>query len=465
MLVALIASLVSLAAVTRPADPASAEEPVTTPPNVVVILTDDMGTDLMDALRKTNDLLVDHGQLFTNAIATTALCCPARAAFLTGTYAHTNGVWLNTGPNGGWPAFQPMETQTIATALDGVGYHTGLFGKYMNEWGRQEEFTTPPGWDVFRGMVSQTGSVGTYYDYGIVGTEPVEAHGNLPEDYSTDVFAQDAADFIASVPAGEPFFAMYTPFAPHAPFTSAPRHLGSWPAEPLVPPANERDMSDKPAFMQEIPLQPRKKMSSTLRKQHESLLAVDDAVQQIVNAVGPDRITNTLFVLTSDNGLLNGDHRLQRKNSPYEGATEIPLVLRWDGVVDAGETTTRLFTLQDITATIVEASGATLPTEGISWLSTRRSGSVVEGMASTTDGVDRPAYCGWRTSRYLYVRYSDGAGEELYDYAVDPAELRNAISKADYAAVADTLRANAEAACQPGPPGFLWGSDDPPPDP
>jgi len=168
---------------------------------------------------------------------------------------------------------------------------------------------------------------------------------------------------------------------------------------------------------------------------------------------------------TSDNGLLNGDHRLQGKNSPYEGATEIPLVMRWDGAIEPGETTTRLFTLQHITATIVEASGATLSTEGVSWLSARRSGSVIEAMAASKTGVDRPAYCGWRTSRYLYVRYSDGTGEELYDYAVDPAELRNAIAKPDYAGVAETMRANAQAACQPGPPGSLWSPEEPPPDP
>src|SRR5215204_5692987 len=112
MAAALFALVASLVVVPHPAGPASAEEPVTAPPNVVVILADDMGTDLMDAPRKTNDLLLDEGQSFSNAIATTALCCPARAALLTGTYAHTNGVWQNNGPNGGWSTFQPLESQT-----------------------------------------------------------------------------------------------------------------------------------------------------------------------------------------------------------------------------------------------------------------------------------------------------------------------------------------------------------------
>jgi arylsulfatase A-like enzyme len=460
---ALIAAFAIALSVLGPAhsgDVASAQAAVAPAPNVVVILTDDMGTDLMDALRKTNDLLVDHGTTFTNAIVPTSLCCPARAAFLTGTYAHTNGVWSNEPPLGGWSVFQPSESQTIATALDAVGYRTGYFGKYLNGWGDPGE--VPAGWDQF-GATRRVRSV--YYNYEILGTDPLEAHGRTEQDYSTDVYAQRTADFIASTPPEEPFFTVFAPHAPHGPFTSAPRYKGTWPPEQVVPPANEKDMSDKPTFMQSLPLLDRKHLNSTQRKQHEVLLPVDDAVQQIVDAVGESRMSQTLFVFTSDNGLLNGDHRLQGKNAPYQGSTEIPLVMRWDGVIDERALTTRLFTMQDLTATIVEASGASLPTEGISWLSGRRDGSVVEAIEIQTTGIVRPAYCGWRTSRYLYVRYSNGAGEELYDYAADPAELRNAIDKPEYAAVADQMRANALAACDPGPPGFLWDPEEPPPAP
>jgi arylsulfatase A-like enzyme len=438
-------------------DPASASEAADVqPPNIVVILTDDMRTDEMDALRKTNDLLVDDGTSFTNAIAPTSLCCPARAALLTGTYSHTNGVWSNQREFGGWSTFQSSEDHTIATALDAVGYHTGFFGKYVNGWASTGTFTVPPGWDSFAGMRDQRGGEGAYYHYDLLGSAPTQSYGTNPEDYSTDVLAQRTVDFISSTSPTEPFLAFYAPYAPHGPATSAPRYKGTWPPENVVPPANERDMSDKPLFMQQLPLLARKDLNTTLRKQHEALLPVDDAVDNIVTAVGPDRVANTLFVFTSDNSLLNGDHRLTGKNAPYAGSTEIPMVMRWDGVIDPGALSSRLFTLQDVTATIVEASSASLPTEGVSWLSGSRSGSVIEAMETPQGGVIRPAYCGWRTPRYLYVRYSNGAGEELYDYSTDPAELRNAISNPQYSAIADQMRTSAQAACNPTPPGFSW---------
>ncbi|MFL6182608.1 MAG: sulfatase, partial [Actinomycetes bacterium] len=423
------------------------------PPNIVVVLTDDMRTDEMDALRKTNDLLVDQGTTFTHAIAPTSLCCPARAALLTGTYSHTNNVWSNEGPLGGWPVFQPMEADTIATTLDSLGYQTGYFGKYLNGWGSSST-VSPPGWDSF----AATANYGKdpYFGYDIAGTLPTEHMGGAEEDYSTDVYGTRAADFIASTPESTPFLTIFAPHAPHSPFTSAPRYQGSWPLEDLVPPANEQDMGDKPSFMQALPLLKRSQLKATLRKQHEALLPVDDAVQQIVSAVGPSRVANTLFIFTSDNSLMNGDHRMTGKAMPHAGATQIPMVMRWDGVIDSGAITSRLLTLQDVTATIAEAAGATFPTEGISWLSGRRDGSVVEGIESTRDHIVRPAYCGWRTSRYLYVRYSSGAGEELYDYSTDPAELRNAIFNTQYAAIADQMRTAAQSVCDPGPPGFSW---------
>jgi arylsulfatase A-like enzyme len=456
----LVLAWVGSSAVPHPAN--AAQEADTAPPNVVVILTDDMRTDEMDALRKTNDLLVDQGLTFTNAIAPTSLCCPARAALLSGTYSHTNNVWSNVPPSGGWSAFEPMENQTIATALDAVGYRTGYFGKYLNGWANQDSYTVPPGWDDFAAMHDRTGGSGAYYNYDLLGTGAIESYGSSDADYSTDVLGAKTAGFIASVAPDEPFFAVYAPYAPHAPITGATRYLGSWPPEEVVPPANERNMSDKPAFMQSLPLLKRKKLNDTLRRQHEALLPVDDAVQLIADSVGDARMANTMFIFTSDNSLLNGDHRLRGKYSPYEGATEIPLIARWDGVIEAGTISSRVVTLQDITTTIAEAAGATLPTEGVSWLSGRRDGSVIEGIETVDGTFVRPAYCGWRTSRYLYVRYSNGGGEELYDYSTDPAELRNAILNPQYSAIADQMRSNAQAACVPTPPGFSW---DPQPTP
>ena len=136
------------------------------------------------------------------------------------------------------------------------------------------------------------------------------------------------------------------------------------------------------------------------------------------------RLHNTLLVYMSDNGLMVGDHHMIGKALPYRFATDVPLVIRWDGRVGAGRTDRRLAATVDVTATIAEATGAAMTTDGVSLLGDeRRSDVVLEGRQwRRLDGsVPHPAYCGLRSDRYLFVRYADGF-EELYDYQDDPYE-------------------------------------------
>ena len=430
------------------------------PPNIVVILTDDQGTDMLDVMPQTQSLIADAGVSFDNGLSPTSLCCPARAALLTGTYSHTNDVWANRGALGGWGAFAKSESRTLATALADVGYQTGFFGKYLNGWSRPKKRKVPTGWDAFMAMRGPSGGGGAYYNYSLVGTQPSESYANEPADYSTDVVAQKTEEFIAATDPSAPLFVVYAPFGPHAPYTPAPRHLGAWPKEPLTPPVNEVDISDKPEFMQSLLPIAKRKLRKMIRRQHQALISIDEAVQDIYTSLGGARAANTLFVFLSDNALMNGDHRLLGKYVPYEGATEIPIHMSWDGVIDPAGFDDRVFTIQDVTATIVDAAGANLSTEGFSYLAPgRRAGSVVEGVETSKNGFTRPAYCGWRTERYLYTRYSNGAGEELYDYDVDPAELDNRLNDPAYTDVLDELRSEAEATCSPGPPDYVWDAE------
>jgi N-acetylglucosamine-6-sulfatase len=90
--------------------------------------------------------LVSQGVEFTNMTSTFPLCCPGRATILRGQYAHNTGIYGNELPRGGYEKFrnQGFEDSTVATWLDGAGYQTGLFGKYMNNY---SALTIPPGWD------------------------------------------------------------------------------------------------------------------------------------------------------------------------------------------------------------------------------------------------------------------------------------------------------------------------------
>lgn len=131
-----------------------------TPPNVVILLADDQRVADTWQWPTVENELYAKGVGFANAMVPTSACCPSRAAILTGNFSHTTGVWTNRPPLGGFPAFH--DESTLATWLDDAGYQTGLFGKYMNEYGiGASSRYVPPGWDAWAAFVHPPG----YYDY------------------------------------------------------------------------------------------------------------------------------------------------------------------------------------------------------------------------------------------------------------------------------------------------------------
>ena len=431
-------------------------------PNIVVILTDDQPTGTMAAMPAVTSLIGDQGATFTQGVIPTSLCCPSRASLLSGDFAHTTGVYTNqSGPIGGWEAFRDDESQTLATALDGAGYRTGLFGKYMNGyvrhgWQASQQASIPAGWDEFVVVAPHGRGDGTYYDYDLVGTQQLGPFGTAEADYSTDVTAGLAVDFVQTSPADAPLFLMWAPYGPHGPVTPAPRHAGLWADAPITLPegVNEADMTDKPAWLADTPRVNEDRLISLARSREETLMSIDEGVAQIVEALGPEA-SNTLFVFLSDNGMMQGIHRLTTKHMPYRASTDVPLLMRWDSVIPAGSTQARITPNIDVTATIAEAAGVGWPMDGKSALSTTRTGVFLEAMRTTTTD-DRPPYCGYRNDRFLYVRYGSRQGTELYDYRHDPAELNNVSGRAAYQTMEQRLRRLTKKWCDPPPPEFTW---------
>jgi len=261
------------------------------PPNVVFIVTDDMRLDQLWAMPVVNSRIAAHGVTFNKAFVPNPWCCPSRASILTGTYSHTNGVYRNIAPYGGYPSFRA--TRTLATWLDGAGYYTGLVGKYLNGY----RTGTPPGWDewhAFSGGESNEG--GAYYDYDLVNNGVLSHRGHAPSDYSTDVLADRAETFIRDAPADEPLFLYFTPFAPHGPTIAADRHASAFPNvefRPRPPNFNEPKIRDKPAYIRtRHPLTDAAiaAVDDARRRMLQTLLAVDEAVdREIGRAAGRER--------------------------------------------------------------------------------------------------------------------------------------------------------------------------------
>jgi arylsulfatase A-like enzyme len=434
--------------------------PVTAPatkPNVVLILTDDQRFDTLSGMPNVRRLLAAQGTTYTRAMVPTSLCCPSRATILTGLYAHSSRLFGNGdvgGPRyGGWRRFHRLglEKRTLGPALRAAGYRTALIGKYLNFFGRYSpDGYRPPGWDTFAALMSSHGS---YYAYHLSdGTY----HGLEPQDYSTDVLASRATDFIASTPVDQPLFLYFAPFGPHAPYTPAPRDIGTLDGKltPFTAPTLHQRLRTMPGWMQNRRHFTQAEVDQTRQPQLEALMSIDDAVGSIVQSLQQgNRDRDTLFVFMSDNGYFWGEHTIIGKDSPYDASTRIPMVIRWDGHTPPGSTSGRIVLNVDIARTIAEATGASMQTDGLDILGDKtRKGFVLEAM----DGYNyRPAYCGWRTKNRMFVQWNTGE-QELYDYRLDPAERTNLAHRKSWRPVKKALRAKAFAACRPLPPHFHW---------
>ncbi len=436
--------------------PALAQTPG--PPNVVLILTDDQRFDTLQVMPEVRRLLGKRGMTLRRAIVSNPLCCPSRATILTGRYSHTTGVYTNSAsaPNGGWPAFQPSESDTIATTLHDVGYRTALIGKYINGYGGDTAYV-PPGWDRWFAM---TGA-GRYFGYSIF--DDARGHirfGSRPSDYSTDVFRRKAVSFIRNTAAGQPLFLVVTPFAPHSPFVAAPRDDGAFASArvPLGPGVNEADVSDKPDYIANRPVGAASSVRKRTRDQWESLVAVDELVSKVMDTLAETgRSANTLVIFTSDNGLSNREHRWLGKHVPYEESIRVPMIVRLPGQIRADSESRTLVSNVDLAPTIADFAGTSISADGVSMgpLLTGQAASVRNSilLEHVRAAPAVPTYCGARTVSYMFVRYATGE-EELYDIARDPHQLQNVVTSRPNKAT--ELRNLTRSLCQPLPPGFSW---------
>ncbi|HPE11138.1 MAG: sulfatase-like hydrolase/transferase [Actinobacteria bacterium] len=434
--------------------------------DVVLILTDDQPTGTLPSMPNVTRLLAGRGVDFTNAIVPTSLCCPSRTSLLTGQLATKTGIYSNESDTGygGYPALRAagLEKQTIATALDEAGYNTAYFGKYLNEYGPLYDGVAPPGWDTWR--VFTTKQSGRYRNFALAdavpfGQTPRAARQEFVRQYSTTHLGRLAADHIRTTPRDQPSFTVFAPYAPHSPFTAEKKYRGSsrLPANYLNPSVLERDVSDKPLYVQEQPDLPTVEgeiPGVNLTRQVDTLRSVDDQVKNLYEAVkARGRLDRTLFVYLSDNGYMHGEHRLDGKGYPYLKSTNVPLVMRW-GIGTRGAIDDRLTIANvDVAATILESASLPNTTAGTSVRAPRNADGVLMVGAESTSRVVRPPFCAWRTREELFVRYGS-TEEEFYDYRVDPYELENRVADPAYSTRVEQLRDLARQSCTPTPPGF-----------
>lgn len=446
-----------------------------TPPNVVIIYTDDQQPDSLTRAwqPQTYGAIVQDGLQFTTGIVPNGpLCCPSRAGMLTGTYSHTNGVYGNHGHYGGFSSFHG-DNSTIATWLHGAGYATGWFGKYLNGYGADTGgLYVPPGWDRWNALVDAgyDPDLGSPWSYSDDGQGVIQGTG-----YATDFFASDAASWIGSVPPAQPVLAIIAPYAPHNPTLPSPAHEGAFQGiAPYRPRSYNVASSSKPAYVAGLHRWDAARSAAVDAHRQAMLevdLSLDDLTQTVVDALtASGRLSNTLLVYASDNGFMLGEHRLYGKSVPYSSSIRVPFAISapfLGGPVNA-KARAPVATI-DLAPTAAAVAGVTptLPdgtpanVDGISLVpilsgtaTSVRSRVLIEHM--NTGRV--PGYCAARSVNRLFVRYQTGE-EEAYNYVKDPFELKNVAYSRKAGGWVSRDRRWVKKHCSPLPPHFGdWGS-------
>jgi N-acetylglucosamine-6-sulfatase len=451
-----------------PALPAGAKRP-----NIVFVLTDDLATNLVQYMPNVLKMQRD-GVTFANYFVTDSLCCPSRSSIFTGRYPHNTGIYRNVGPDGGYLGFlnRGHERVTFATALTAAGYHTAMLGKYLNGYQPQRN-PAAPGWTEWD--VAGNGYRG--FDYDLNQNGRIVRYANRPEDYMTDILSAAAVNFIKQQTPDTPFMIEIATFAPHWPYTPAPRDADAFPGL-RAPRTGAFNAAPDPAAPNWLMAQSQLSqpdvavIDNSFRKRAQSVLAVDAMIgelQRAVMAIGA--ADNTYFVFSSDNGYHMGEHRLMPgKMTAYDTDIQVPLIVTGPGV-PAGRTVDEIVQNIDLCPTFTELGFAPTPAhvDGRSLAPLLR-GDKVEGWRTVAlvehrgpirdladpdlpdlrfaprikEAVRRsgnpPTYEAIRSATSLYVEYADGENE-YHDLVADPHELRNT-----YASLPDDRKAALHAA-------------------
>ncbi len=339
---------------------ASADDVLGSRPNIVLILSDDMGygqpgfnggnrewTPNMDRLAGEGVKLT---QFYTHSV-----CAPTRAALLTGRYAfRTWSDWRSE--DFGKPSYlkklgltlaknadgettrriHALDTaeRTVAEALQEAGYFTSIIGKWhCGEWLKEHL-------PMQQGFMHQYGHYAWGIDYNtymIPHNAPVPFHvydwhrNEQPireQGYSTDLIAAEAERVITMQSKDQPFF-IYIPFnAVHGPIDIVPRHVEKFGAR------------------------------------NAALKCYDEAVGRIMKAIDAGGFRdNTLLICTNDNGgLTEESNRPFRgtKNTTYEGGVRVPCLMRWPGRLQPASESDAMMHVTDFFSTFVKLAGGSL---------------------------------------------------------------------------------------------------------
>ena len=389
-------------------------------PNIVLIMTDDMGwADLTSYgapdIRTPNiDSIARDGVRMTDFYSNGVLCSPTRAGLISGRYQQRYGLEVAL-PNEATANERGLTAngRTLPQLMKNAGYATALVGKWHLGY-RADQSPNAHGFDYFFGLKS---GYHDYYTHNAGDGEPDLWENDKPiveEGYMTDLITERALDFVEENADG-PFFIDVAYNAPHWPYQ--PPHM------PSESPNNARHVQPHDA-------------STGTRADYVAMVEhMDAGVGQILAKLQQLNLAdNTLVIFTNDNGgewLANNSPLFSRKTTVWEGGIRVPTLMRLPGRIAAGTVSDQVGITMDLTATMLAVAGAEVPAEamleGIDLM------PILEGSAPQ---VERTLF--WRSTSYSWQQRAvrsgdwklvvDGGNEYVFDVRQDLAE-RNDLAK------------------------------------
>lgn len=389
-------------------------------PNFLIIITDDQRYDTMQYMPNTQAGIFDQGVTFSKGYITTPFCCPSRSSIFTGMYAHNHQVHENK---------DPLNIETVMSALHKSGYYTGLVGKYLNSWVGEPrpEFDS---WVTFRS--GQSG----YKDPEL----NVDGEWGIHTGYITYILSDYAIEFLDKASKQpEPFMLIFAPNAPHTPTTPAEEDLPLYDQLPdySVPSLNEADTSDKPASISNKQLLKADELAlldDIRRRQILTLVALDRKIGEILDKLKETgQLDNTVIIFISDNGLHWGEHRLDVKSTFYEESSRVPFAMRYPALVATPYVEDRLVGNIDIAPTMYQLAGLSIPyrVDGQSLADLFKPNKKWRDQILLEAWPPRGAWAAVHTDQYVYGETQDDLSE-FYDLKVDPYQMDNQINNPAY---------------------------------
>jgi arylsulfatase A-like enzyme len=393
------------------------------PPNVILILVDDLGwTDLScfgsSYYQTPNiDRLASRGMKFTQAYSACTVCSPTRAAIQTGKYPArlhlTDWIAGHNRPFAklkipDWTQYLRTEETTVAEVLKAVGYTTASIGKW--HLGNTNYFPEKHGYDLNLAGYDRGQPPSYFSPYNI----PTLTNGPAGE-FLTDRESTEAIRFIRANQA-RPFFLYLPHYAVHTPLMAKAPVIARYKArfEPGMGHSN-----------------------ATYAGLIES---VDDSVGRLAQTLQELKLSEqTLILFTSDNGGLRpvtvNTPLRAGKGSAYEGGVRVPFIAVWPGVIKPGTTNTTPIMSIDYLPTLAELAGARVP-PGIDGVS-------LAGLLKGTPLAPRSLfwhyphyhpggatpYSAVRRADYRLVEFHETGATELYDLAHDVGESHNLVQE------------------------------------